>query len=102
MCIALARGVIANLGLYLRYRTALPVATTVPPPIWALGFFFSFGLVIALFKDIPDHDGDWRYAVRTAAVRWGRQRAFALGRGLLAALYLLALGAARPRPTRRR
>lgn len=99
LCIALARGVIANLGLYLHYHAALPAMTAAPPPIWALGFFFGFGLVIALFKDIPDYDGDQQYAVRTAAVRWGRRRAFALGRGLLTALYLLALGVALITPT---
>jgi len=98
-CIALARGVIANLGLYLHYRAVLPAVTVAAPPGWALGFFFGFGLVIALFKDIPDHDGDREYAVRTAAVRWGRRRTFALGRALLTALYLLALGAALLTPT---
>lgn len=94
VCIALARGVVANLGLYLHYRYALPELAAAPPPLWALAFFFGFGLVIALFKDIPDHDGDRQYAVRTATVRWGPRRAFSLGQGLLAALYLLALGAA--------
>ena len=94
VCIALARGVIANLGLYLHFSHVLPDRTAVPPPMWALAFFFGFGLVIALFKDIPDYDGDRQYAVRTAAVRWGRRWAFAVGRYLLAMLYLLALGAA--------
>ena len=94
--IALARGIIANLGLYLHYRHTLfssPVSAA-PPPVWALPFFFGFGLVIALFKDIPDHDGDGQFGVRTLAVRWGRRRVFQLGRALLTALYLAALVAA--------
>lgn len=93
--IALARGVIANLGLYFHYHTSLARSHPGPSgqPVWALFFFFGFGLVIALFKDIPDRDGDERYAVRTFAVRWGPRRVFVLGRRLLAALYLLAAGA---------
>ncbi len=93
--IALARGVIANLGLYVHYHIALRGS---PPAsdgqlLWALLFFFGFGLTIALFKDIPDRDGDERFAVRTFAVRWGRRRVFRLGQWLLAALYLLGVGA---------
>jgi homogentisate phytyltransferase/homogentisate geranylgeranyltransferase len=97
--IALARGVIANLGLFLHYRSVLGGPGNGPDGqfAWALLFFFGFGLVIALFKDIPDRDGDAHYAVRTFAVRWGRRRVFALGRWLLAGVYLLgvAAGAAR-------
>lgn len=91
--IALARGVIANLGLFLHYHASLhrPLRPFGAQPIWALLFFFGFGLVIALFKDIPDRDGDEHYAVRTFAVRWGRRRVYNLGRWLLTAVYLLAV-----------
>ena len=88
--IALARGVIANLGLFLHYRHALQV-TPSTGLVWALLFFFGFGLVIALYKDIPDRDGDGQFAVRTYAVRWGRRRVYNLGRWLMAAIYLLAV-----------
>jgi homogentisate phytyltransferase/homogentisate geranylgeranyltransferase len=93
--IALARGVIANLGLFLHYRSVLGGSGSGPDGqfAWALLFFFGFGLVIALFKDIPDRDGDAHYAVRTFAVRWGRRRVFALGRWLLAGVYLLGVAA---------
>jgi homogentisate phytyltransferase/homogentisate geranylgeranyltransferase len=93
--IALARGVLANLGLFLHYQYSLHRALhpSAGRPVWALLFFFGFGLVVALFKDIPDRDGDRRYAVRTFAVRWGRRRVYNLGRWLLTALYLLAVGA---------
>ena len=93
--IALARGFVANFGLYLHYRAALfGGAAGAAPPVWALAYFFGFGLVIALFKDIPDHDGDGHFGVRTLAVRWGQRPVFALGRLLLAALYLGAVAAA--------
>lgn len=90
--IALVRGVVANLGLYLHFTGAVG-----PPParFWvAVAFFFGFGLIIALFKDIPDHTGDRRFGVGTFAVRWGQRPAFLVGRALLTALYLLPIGAA--------
>ena len=54
-------------------------------------FFFGFGIIIALYKDIPDWAGDKRYAVPTFAVRWGQRRVFVLGRWLLTALYLIPI-----------
>ena len=93
--IALARGVIANLGLFLHYHASLygAIRPSDSGPLWALLFFFGFGLVVALFKDIPDRDGDQHFAVRTFAVRWGRRRVFNLGRLLLTGLYLLGIAA---------
>ncbi len=91
--IALARGVIANYGLYTHYRLALGV-DALPLPLllaWLLLFFFGFGLVIALYKDIPDWAGDREFAIRTFAVRLGRQRVFVLGRWLLTAIYLIPI-----------
>jgi homogentisate phytyltransferase/homogentisate geranylgeranyltransferase len=89
--IALVRGVVANVGLYLHFAGT----SAVPGWFWvAVAFFFGFGLLIALFKDIPDHKGDRRFGVGTFAVRWGPRPAFALGRALLTALYLLPIGAA--------
>jgi homogentisate phytyltransferase/homogentisate geranylgeranyltransferase len=91
LSIALARGVIANLGLYLHFGHVLDTANDRSPllPAAALLFFFGFGLVIALYKDIPDWAGDKHYAVRTFAVRWGHERIFKVGRWLLTGLYLL-------------
>jgi homogentisate phytyltransferase/homogentisate geranylgeranyltransferase len=92
LSIALARGVIANLGLYLHYQSVVRGSIYLSAQVlWALLFFFGFGLVIALFKDIPDHDGDQHFAVRTFAVRWGQRRVYYLGRWLLTALYLLTV-----------
>jgi homogentisate phytyltransferase/homogentisate geranylgeranyltransferase len=91
--IALARGVIANYGLYSHYRLTLGIDALVLPLLvaWLLLFFFGFGLVIALYKDIPDWAGDREFAIRTFAVRLGRQRVFDLGRWLLTAIYLIPI-----------
>lgn len=92
LSIALARGVIATLGIYVHFAGG--AARPWPPLIVvAVLFFFGFGLVVALFKDIPDRDGDQRHGVGTLAVRWGPRRVFDLGRALLTALFLLPAAA---------
>lgn len=92
LSIALARGVIATLGIYSQF--AGDAARPLPPLIGiAALFFFGFGLVIALFKDIPDREGDQRHGVGTLTVRWGPRRVFDLGRALLTVLFLLPAAA---------
>jgi homogentisate phytyltransferase/homogentisate geranylgeranyltransferase len=94
LSIAAARGVIANLGLALHYREqlggALPVLT-----LSLLGiFFFGFGLVIAIYKDIPDDEGDRQHAIETFTTRLGKRRALDIGRAVLAICYALPIGLA--------
>lgn len=92
LSIALVRGLVVNAGIYLNF--AGPEGRPLPALI-VLGalFFFGFGLVIALFKDIPDQAGDGRYGIGTFAVRWGQRPVFNVGRLLLTALYALPLAA---------
>ena len=91
--IALTRGVIANLGVYWHFSLLFGAPTGRLPLLmtWALLFFFGFGVVIALYKDIPDWAGDREFAVRTFAVRLGRENVLKLGRWLLTAIYLLPI-----------
>jgi homogentisate phytyltransferase/homogentisate geranylgeranyltransferase len=94
LSIALARGVIANLGLALHYQERfggpLPALT-----LAILGiFFFGFGLVIAIYKDIPDAAGDRMHQIETFTTRLGRRRALDLGRAVLTACYALPIGLA--------
>lgn len=95
LSIALARGLAANAGLYLYYTHALVPPYPLSPAalFWGLSFFFLFGVVIALYKDIPDWVGDQQYRVYTFAVVLGRERVFRLGRGLLSGMYLLTAAA---------
>jgi homogentisate phytyltransferase/homogentisate geranylgeranyltransferase len=95
LSIALARGVIANAGLYLYFEGALapPYPLSRAALGWVLIFFFLFGVVIALYKDIPDWAGDQKYRVYTFAVVLGRERVFRLGRWLLTGMYLLTAAA---------
>lgn len=90
--IAFVRGVVTTIGLYLYFRHALDLAVNLSLLVsTAAIFFFGFGLVIALYKDIPDLEGDRRYTVRTFTVQLGPRRVFVLGRWLLTAFYLFPL-----------
>jgi len=90
LSIALARGVIANVGVALHYNAVYGGLASFSPLTLAVlaAFFFAFGLVIAIYKDIPDLLGDRIYEVRTFTVRLGPRRAFDLGRRILSAGYL--------------
>lgn len=94
LSIAAARGVIANLGLALHYRQLLggelPALT-----LAVLGlFFFGFGLVIAIYKDLPDDAGDRMHQIETFTTRMGPRRALGLGQAVLTACYALPIGLA--------
>jgi homogentisate phytyltransferase/homogentisate geranylgeranyltransferase len=94
LSIAATRGLLANVGLLLYYAAALgepPSRTT----LLMVGlFFFGFGIVIALYKDLPDLAGDRLHAIRTLTVRLGPARVIALGRALLTLCYGLPIVAA--------
>lgn len=83
--IALARGVIANVGVALHYNDVFGGLAAFSPATLAVmaAFFFGFGLVIAIYKDIPDLMGDRAYGIQTFTVKLGPQRAFNLGRIIL-------------------
>lgn len=94
LSIAAARGVIANVGLGLHYSRQLggdlPALT-----LAVLGlFFFGFGLVIAIYKDLPDDAGDRLHQIETFTTRLGPRRALGLGRAVLTACYALPIGLA--------
>ncbi len=85
--IALARGVIANVGVALHYNDVFGGLAAFSPATLAVmaAFFFGFGLVIAIYKDIPDLMGDRAHGIETFTVKLGPQRAFDLGRIILTA-----------------
>lgn len=67
-CIFTVRGVIVNLGLFLHFQGGFPVISEV----WALTLFvLVFTFAIAIFKDIPDLEGDKRYQISTLTLRLG-------------------------------
>jgi homogentisate phytyltransferase / homogentisate geranylgeranyltransferase len=88
VCILVVRGAIVNLGLYLYFATQLGLGAVVPAKIWALTVFvFVFSFAIAIFKDIPDLEGDRQFNISTYSLRLGRKKVFSLARWVLTFCY---------------
>jgi homogentisate phytyltransferase/homogentisate geranylgeranyltransferase len=88
-CILAVRGAVVNLGLFLHFSDQLGQPLAIPLRVWTLtGFILVFSIGIALFKDIPDIEGDRRYGISTFSVKLGQRRVFNLARGILTVCYL--------------
>ena len=95
LCIFSVRGAIVNLGLFLHFSQRLGHPPQIPPTVWALTLFvLIFTAAIAIFKDIPDLEGDRRYQISTFTIRLGAKPVFRLALGLLTGCYLGMLVAA--------
>ena len=91
LCIFSVRGAIVNLGLFLHFNNGFPI----PPKVWALTLFvLVFTFAIAIFKDIPDMEGDRQYDISTFTLRVGQRTVFDLSRWVLTACYLGMVAAA--------
>lgn len=85
LCILSVRGAIVNLGLFLHFHPVLPI----PAPVWTLtGFILVFTFAIAIFKDVPDLEGDRHYHITTLTLKLGQVAVFNLARWVLTACYL--------------
>jgi homogentisate phytyltransferase/homogentisate geranylgeranyltransferase len=83
--ISFVRALVVNLGVYEHFSGGHSVA----PAVWALTLFvLPFSFAIAVLKDVPDAEGDRRFAIRTFTVRLGGRAAFAIGMAALTAAYL--------------
>ncbi|HEY9618516.1 MAG TPA: homogentisate phytyltransferase, partial [Microcoleaceae cyanobacterium] len=84
-CILAVRGAIVNLGLFLYFHQGPPI----PAPVWTLtGFILIFTFAIAIFKDVPDLEGDRQYHITTFTLKLGQAAVFNLARWVLTACYL--------------
>ncbi len=94
LCIFTVRGVIVNLGLFLHFSWVLSgqttdVIPTITPPVLALTLFILwFTFAIAIFKDIPDLDGDRQHNITTLTIKLGTVTVFNLSRWVLTVCYL--------------
>lgn len=83
-CILTVRGLIVNLGLWWHFSQGAPI----PPKIWALTLFIlMFTVAIAIFKDVPDMEGDRRYNISTLTLRLGKSAVFNWARSVLMVCY---------------
>ncbi|MHC5933282.1 homogentisate phytyltransferase [Nostoc sp.] len=89
LCIFSVRGTIVNLGLYLHYSWALQQSQGIPPVVWVLTLFILvFTFAIAIFKDIPDMEGDRLYNISTFTIKLGSQAVFNLALWVITVCYL--------------
>ncbi|MEC4815050.1 MAG: homogentisate phytyltransferase [Scytonema sp. PMC 1069.18] len=89
LCIFSVRGVIVNLGLFLHYNSVFQQSQSIPSSVWVLTLFILvFTFAIAIFKDIPDMEGDLRYDIDTFTIRLGKQAVFNLALWVLTFCYV--------------
>ncbi len=88
LCILVVRGAIVNLGLYLYFATQIGLGAVVPARVWALTLFvLVFSFAIAIFKDIPDLEGDRQFNISTYTLQLGQKKVFNLARWVLTICY---------------
>lgn len=89
LCIFSVRGTVVNLGLFLHFSWVLQQSQAIPPAVWVLTLFvLVFTFAIAIFKDIPDLEGDRQYNITTFTIQLGSQAVFNLALWVLTVCYL--------------
>ncbi len=93
-CILTVRGVIVNIGLFLHYGDKLNGKEALNPYVWTLTLFILlFTVAIAIFKDVPDLEGDRQFNINTFTLVIGKLAVFNLSRGVISVCYLGMIGA---------
>jgi homogentisate phytyltransferase / homogentisate geranylgeranyltransferase len=95
LCIFTVRGLIVNLGLFLYFKSLLgePIGFTADILFMAV-FITIFTIVIAIFKDIPDMEGDRKYRIKTLSLYLGKKSVFQLSLAILSLNYAAVIGLA--------
>ncbi len=89
ICILTVRGCIVNLGLFLHFHRLFTGTDSLPPSIWVLTLFILvFTIAIALFKDVPDLEGDRQYQIETFTIVLGKSTVFNFTRWAITIAYL--------------
>ncbi|KAL5225447.1 hypothetical protein ABZP36_012086 [Zizania latifolia] len=93
LCILAVRAVIVQLAFFLHIQTFVFRRSAVfsRPLIFATAFMTFFSVVIALFKDIPDIEGDRIFGIQSFSVRLGQKKVFWICVGLLEMAYCVAI-----------
>ncbi|PZV18467.1 MAG: homogentisate phytyltransferase [Leptolyngbya sp.] len=100
LCIFTVRGIIVNLGLFLHFQSQLAtrhisygdatrIPFVIPPSVWALtAFVVVFTFAIAIFKDVPDMEGDRQYNISTFTLKLGQKKVFYIACWVITASYV--------------
>jgi homogentisate phytyltransferase/homogentisate geranylgeranyltransferase len=72
LSITFVRSLVVNLGVWLHFSHTFGGGSAIHPGVWALiAVTVPFSFAIAILKDVPDVEGDRRYAIATFSVRLG-------------------------------
>ncbi|MFM2303276.1 MAG: hypothetical protein RLZZ135_685 [Cyanobacteriota bacterium] len=94
ICILTVRGCIVNLGIFSHFNRVLNGTDILPSSIWVLTLFILvFTIAIAIFKDVPDLEGDRQYQIQTFTLVLGKPAVFNLTRWAITLAYLGTIGA---------
>ncbi|KAG2607539.1 hypothetical protein PVAP13_4NG252433 [Panicum virgatum] len=99
-CILVVRAILVQLAFFTHMQQHIlkrPFAPT-RSVVFATLFMCCFSAVIALFKDIPDVDGDRDFGIQSLSVRLGQQKVYRLCINMLMTAYTAAIlvGASSP------
>jgi homogentisate phytyltransferase/homogentisate geranylgeranyltransferase len=90
-CVLSVRGLIVNLLLFLHFQVNMGGGDVIPPVIWLLtGIIFTFSIIIAWYKDLPDTEGDAAFQIDTLSLKWGRNAVWRAGMVLLSITFVAA------------
>ncbi|XP_019232226.1 PREDICTED: homogentisate geranylgeranyltransferase-like isoform X2 [Nicotiana attenuata] len=92
ICIMVVRAIVVQFAFFahIQYVLLRPMLYT-RSLVFAVTFMCIFTSVIALFKDIPDVDGDRDFGIQSFSVRLGQERVFWLCISMLVAAYGVAM-----------
>ncbi|KAF5178933.1 Homogentisate geranylgeranyltransferase protein, partial [Thalictrum thalictroides] len=101
-CILCVRALVINLAFFVhiqKYVLGKPIMFT-KASVFGTTFMSFFVAVIALFKDIPDVEGDQHYGIQSFSVQLGKERVFWLCISMLLMAYggAVVVGASSPYP----
>jgi homogentisate phytyltransferase/homogentisate geranylgeranyltransferase len=83
------RGVVVNLGLFAHFSQILDRVNFFPASVWSItGFIVVFTIAIAIFKDVPDLEGDRKYNITTFTLLLGKSAIFNIATWLITVCYL--------------
>lgn len=92
ICIFSVRGAIVNLGLFLHFSDIFHTTQSIPVVMWMLTWFvLVFTIAIAIFKDIPDLEGDKQYNINTFTIKLGQKTVFNLSLAVITVCYLVTI-----------
>lgn len=93
-CILVVRGLVVNLGLFAYFSSLFGNKDLSPSIAWVLTLFvLVFTVAIAIFKDVPDLEGDRQYKIQTFTLLIGKQAIFDITRWVITLAYVGVIAA---------